>query len=102
MPLAIELAAARLKLLSPAELLSHLDDCLKLLTCGSRTALPRHQTMRAVIEWSHALLSEPEQALLRRLGVFAGSFSLRAATAVASGRTDRGQRGLWFVGKACR
>ena len=47
--------------------------------------MPRHQTLRAVIDWSHALLSEPEQALLRRLGVFAGSFSLRAATAVTAG-----------------
>jgi predicted ATPase len=84
MPLAIELAAARLKLLSPDELLVHLDDCLKLLTGGNRTALPRHQTLRAVIAWSHALLSNPEQALLRRLGVFAGSFSLRATNAVAT------------------
>jgi predicted ATPase/DNA-binding winged helix-turn-helix (wHTH) protein len=85
LPLAIELAAARLKLLSPAEVLAHLDDCLNLLTAGSRTALPRHQTLRAVIAWSHALLSESEQALLRRLGVFAGSFSLRAAAAVTAG-----------------
>jgi predicted ATPase len=85
MPLAIELAAARLKLLSPAELLARLDDCLKLLTSGSRTASQRHQTMRAVIDWSHALLSKPEQALLRRLGVFADSFSLRGAAAVTSG-----------------
>ena len=85
MPLAIELAAARLKLLSPVELLAHLDDCLKLLTSGRRTALPRHQTLRAVIDWSHALLSEPEQALLRRLGVFAGSFNLLAVTAVTAG-----------------
>jgi predicted ATPase/DNA-binding winged helix-turn-helix (wHTH) protein len=85
MPLAIELAAARLKLLTPAELLARLDDCLKLLISGSRTALPKHKTLRAVIEWSHALLSKPEQALLRRLGVFAGSFSLPAATAVTAG-----------------
>jgi predicted ATPase/DNA-binding winged helix-turn-helix (wHTH) protein len=85
MPLAIEFAAARLKLLAPGELLTHLDDCLKLLTSGSRTALPRHKTLRAVIEWSHALLSKPEQALLRRLGVFAGSFSLPATMAVTAG-----------------
>ena len=84
MPLAIELAAARLKLLNPVELLARLDDCLKLLTSGSRTALPRHKTLRAVIEWSHALLSKPEKALLRRLGVFAGSFSLPAAAAVTA------------------
>jgi predicted ATPase/DNA-binding winged helix-turn-helix (wHTH) protein len=85
MPLAIELAAARLKLLSPAELLARLDDCLKLLTSGSRTALPRHQTLRAVLDWSHTLLSKLEQALLRRLGVFAGSSSLPAALAVTAG-----------------
>ena len=85
MPLAIELAAARLKLLSPAELLARIDDCLKLLISGSRTALPRHQTLRAVIDWSHALLSGPEQALLRRLGVFAGSFNLHGVTAVTAG-----------------
>jgi predicted ATPase len=85
MPLAIELAAARLKLLSTAELLAHLDDCLRLLTSGRRTAPPRHQTLRAVIDWSHALLSGPEQALLRRLGVFASSFNLRAVTAVTVG-----------------
>jgi predicted ATPase/DNA-binding winged helix-turn-helix (wHTH) protein len=85
MPLAIELAAARLRLLSPAELLARLDDCMRLLTSGNRTAVPRHKTLRAVIDWSHALLSKPEQTLLRRIGVFAGSFSLAGATAVAAG-----------------
>jgi predicted ATPase len=85
MPLAIELAAARLRLLTPVELLARLDDSLKLLVGGSRTAVPRHQTLRAVIDWSHALLSKAEQALLRRLGVFAGSFSLSGATVVAAG-----------------
>jgi predicted ATPase/DNA-binding winged helix-turn-helix (wHTH) protein len=85
MPLALELAAARLRLLSPGDLLERLDDCLHLLTTGSRTALPRHRTLRALVDWSHALLSPPEQALLRRLSVFAGSFSLAAATAVTAG-----------------
>ena len=85
MPLAIELAAARLKLLSPDELLARLGDCLQLLTSGSRTALARHQTLRAVIGWSHALLLEPEKALLRRLGVFAGSFSISGVAAVTVG-----------------
>jgi predicted ATPase/DNA-binding winged helix-turn-helix (wHTH) protein len=85
MPLAIELAAARLRLLSPAELLTRLDDCLHLLTSGTRLAVPRHRTLRALIDWSHALLSEPERALLRRLGIFAGSFGLDAVSAVTAG-----------------
>ena len=84
-PLAIELAAPRLKMLKPVDLLARLDDRLRLLTGGSRTALPRQQTLRALIEWSYALLSEAEQALLRRLGVFGGSFALDAVAAVAAG-----------------
>jgi tetratricopeptide (TPR) repeat protein len=84
-PLAIELAAPRLKVLRPKELLARLDDQLRLLTAGSRTAVPRQQTLRAAIEWSYALLSKAEQAMLRRLGVFAGSFTLEAVAAVATG-----------------
>jgi predicted ATPase len=84
-PLAIELAAPRLKVLKPKALLAHLDDQLHLLTAGSRTAVSRQQTLRAAIEWSYALLSEGEQATLRRLGVFAGSFTLEAVAAVAKG-----------------
>ncbi len=84
-PLAIELAAPRLKVLRPEQLLTRLDDRLRLLTAGSRTAAPRQQTLRAAIEWSYALLSEPEQAMLRRLGIFAGSFTLGAVEAVATG-----------------
>ena len=84
-PLAIELAAPRLKMLTPEALLARLDDQLHLLTAGSRTAVPRQQTLRAAIEWSYALLSEAEQAMLRRLGVFAGSFTLEAVAAVATG-----------------
>jgi predicted ATPase/class 3 adenylate cyclase len=84
-PLAIELAAARLKVLKPEELLVRLDDQLHLLTAGSRTAVPRQQTLRAAIEWSYALLSEAEQAMLRRLGVLAGSFTLEGVAAVATG-----------------
>ncbi len=83
-PLAIELAAPRLKVLKPKALLARLDEQLHLLTVGSRTAVPRQQTLRAAIEWSYALLSEAEQALLRTLGVFAGSFTLEAAAAVAT------------------
>ena len=84
-PLAIELAAPRLKVLKPEVLLARLDDQLHLLTAGSRMAVPRQQTLRAAIEWSYALLSEAEQAMLRRLGVFAGSFTLEAVAAVATG-----------------
>ena len=84
-PLAIELAAPRLKVLKPDALLARLDDQLHLLTAGSRMAVPRQQTLRAAIEWSYALLSEAEQAMLRRLGVFAGSFTLEAVAAVATG-----------------
>ena len=82
-PLAIELAAPRLKMLKPADLLRRLDDCLKILTGGNRTVLPRQQTLRALIDWSYALLSEGEQVLLSRLGIFCGSFTLDAAGAVA-------------------
>jgi predicted ATPase/class 3 adenylate cyclase len=84
-PLAIELAAPRLKMLKPEALLARLDDRLRLLTTGSRAAVPRQQTLRAAIEWSYALLSEPEQAMLCRLGVFAGSFTIEAVAAVATG-----------------
>jgi predicted ATPase/DNA-binding winged helix-turn-helix (wHTH) protein len=84
-PLAIELAAPRLRMLKPEELLARLDNQLHLLTGGSRMAAPRQQTLRATIEWSYGLLSEAEQAMLRRLGVFAGSFTLEAVTAVATG-----------------
>jgi predicted ATPase len=82
-PLAIELAAPRLKVLIPKELLARLNDQLNLLTAGNRTAEPRQQTLRAAIEWSYALLSEAEQAMLQRLAVFAGSFTLAAVAAVA-------------------
>jgi predicted ATPase/class 3 adenylate cyclase len=82
LPLAIELATPRLKVLQPQLLLKRLDDQLHLLTKGSRMAVPRQQTLRAALEWSYALLSEAEQAMLQRLGVFAGSFTLEAVAAV--------------------
>ena len=85
MPLAIELAAARVRVLSPMQIAERLDDAFRLLTSGSRTALPRHRTLRATMEWSFGLLGEREQVLLRRLAVFAGSFSLDAAEAVCAG-----------------
>jgi predicted ATPase/class 3 adenylate cyclase len=84
-PLAIELAAARVKALSVEQIAARLDDRFRLLTGGSRTALPRQQTLRAAIDWSYALLSEPERAVLRRLSVFAGGWALEAAEAVCSG-----------------
>jgi predicted ATPase/DNA-binding SARP family transcriptional activator len=74
MPLALELAAARADLLSPAQIAQRLGDALALLRAGSRTGLTRQQSLRATLEWSHDLLSEPEQVLYRRLGVFAGTF----------------------------
>ena len=84
-PLAIELAAARVRVLTPEQIASRLDDAFRLLTAGCRTAIPRHRTLRATMEWSHALLAAREQALLRRLSVFAGSFALDAAEAVCAG-----------------
>jgi predicted ATPase/class 3 adenylate cyclase len=83
-PLALELAAARVKALSVEQLAARLDDAFRLLTGGSRTALPRQQTLRALIDWSYDLLSEAEQALLRRLSVFAGGWTLETAEAVCS------------------
>jgi predicted ATPase/DNA-binding winged helix-turn-helix (wHTH) protein len=83
-PLAIELAAARTSALGIEALAARLDDRFHLLTEGRRTALPRHQTLRATLDWSHELLAEPERVLLRRLSVFSGAFSLDAVTAVAA------------------
>ncbi len=83
-PLAIELAAARVRVLSPKQIAARLDDAFSLLTVSSRIALPRHRTLRSTMEWSHALLSVREQVLLRRLAVFAGSFALEAAESVCA------------------
>ena len=85
MPLAIELAAARIRALSFVEILDSLHDRFRLLTGGARTAVRRQQTIRASVDWSHALLSEPERVLFRRLAVFLGGFDLDAAQAVAGG-----------------
>jgi predicted ATPase/Tfp pilus assembly protein PilF len=84
-PLAIELAAARVKLLSPEQIRTRLEDRFRLLTGGSRAVLPRHQTLQAALDWSYELLTAGEQALLRRLSVFVGGFSLEAAEAVCGG-----------------
>ena len=82
LPLAIELAAARLRALSPRQIADRLDDRFRLLTGGSRTLLPRQQTLRAVVDWSWDLLDEPERAALRAFSVFAGGCTLAAAEAV--------------------
>src|SRR5439155_24685491 len=82
-PLAIELAAARVAVLSPEQIAARLGGRFRLLTGGSRTALPRYRTLRALIDWSHDLLDEPERSLWRRLSVFAGGWTLEAAEAVA-------------------
>ena len=85
MPLAIELAAARLRTMSLDQLARRLDDRFRLLTSGSRTALPRHKTLRAVIDWSWELLTGAERTVLRRLSVFSGGASLEAAERVCAG-----------------
>ncbi|WP_431044743.1 AfsR/SARP family transcriptional regulator [Streptomyces sp. P1-3] len=84
LPLAIELAAARLRSLTPRQLADRLDDRFRLLTSGSRTSLPRQQTLRAVVDWSWDLLDEPERVALRRLSAFAGGCDLTAAEAVCA------------------
>jgi predicted ATPase/DNA-binding SARP family transcriptional activator len=84
LPLAIELAAARLRALSAAQVAARLDDRFRLLTGGSRTAIPRHQTLRATIDWSYTLLSPEERLLFDRLSVFDGPFSLEAAEAICA------------------
>ncbi len=85
-PLALELAAARCRSLSPAQISDGLNDSLRLLTGGARTVLPRQQTLEASIDWSYSLLTDADRALLRRLSVFVGGFDLTAAEAVASDR----------------
>jgi non-specific serine/threonine protein kinase len=84
-PLAIELAAARLRHLSPGQIAQRLDDRFALLTGGSRTDLPRQRTLRALVDWSHDLLAPPEQVLLRRLAVFVGGCTLETAEDVCGG-----------------
>ncbi|THA31743.1 AfsR/SARP family transcriptional regulator [Streptomyces sp. A1277] len=89
LPLAIELAAARLRLLGPRQIADRLDDRFRLLTGGSRTVLPRQQTLRAVVDWSWDLLDEDERTALRQVSVFAGGWDLTAAEAVI--RTPAGE-----------
>jgi predicted ATPase len=84
-PLAIELAATRARVFSVEQIAARLDDRFRLLTSGPRTALPRQQSLRATVDWSYDLLSEPERALLRRLSAFAGGWTFEAAEFVAAG-----------------
>jgi predicted ATPase/DNA-binding SARP family transcriptional activator len=92
-PLAIELAAARLATLSVQEIEERLEDRFGLLNQGPRTSTPRHQTLRALLDWSHDLLSEPERALFRRLSVFSGGWTLEAAEAVCEGQDAPAESG---------
>ena len=87
-PLAIELAAARVRALSLDEIVDGLHDRFRLLTGGSRGAVRRQQTLRASVDWSHALLTEPERVLFRRLAVFMGGFDIAAAQSVAAAATS--------------
>jgi predicted ATPase/DNA-binding NarL/FixJ family response regulator len=84
-PLALELAAARMKVLPVEQIADRLDDCFGLLTAGGRTAMPRHKTLHATMDWSHDLLPEEERVLFRRLSVFSSGFSLEAAESVCAG-----------------
>jgi predicted ATPase/DNA-binding SARP family transcriptional activator len=99
MPLALELAAARVGALSPAQIAERLGDCLAVLTAGSRSAVDRQQTLRATLSWSHALLTTSERALFRRLGVFAGTFALEAAEEVVVGEGVDGRQVADVLGR---
>lgn len=91
LPLAIELAAARVRVMTPDQIADGLGDRFRLLTGGPRGALPRHQTLRGSVDWSHDLLSEAERMLFRRLSVFTGGWSLEAVEAVAAGHDLPGE-----------
>ena len=98
-PLAIELAAARVRALSLAEINGRLDDCFRLLTGGNRTALPRQQTLRALIDWSDALLDAEERTLLRRLSVFSGGWTHEAAERVGADVPNAFALPEWYGGQ---
>jgi predicted ATPase len=95
-PLALELAAARVKVLSPEQIAARLSDRFRILRGGPRTALPRQQTLRAAMDWSYELLDDVERSLLRRLAVFMGSYTLDAVEAVC-GRSDIEEAGVLDV-----
>ncbi len=98
LPLAIELAAARVKLLTPAQIARRLDKAFSLLVGGGRTTVPRHRALRAAVDWSYQLLTPPEQRLLQRLAVFVGGFTLEAAEDVCSGGEIRQEKVLDLLG----
>ncbi|WP_051717692.1 ATP-binding protein, partial [Streptomyces sp. NRRL F-5727] len=98
LPLAIELAAARLRLLTPRQIADRLDDRFRLLTSGARTLLPRQQTLRAVVDWSWELLDPAERTLLRRVSVFTGGWDLPAAEAVDTPAPEGGTDTLTTLG----
>ncbi|MFD8015470.1 ATP-binding protein, partial [Streptomyces sp. NPDC059762] len=98
LPLAIELAAARLRLLTPRQIADRLDDRFRLLTSGARTLLPRQQTLRAVVDWSWELLDPAERTLLRRVSVFTGGWDLPAAEAVDTPAPEDGADTLTTLG----
>jgi len=97
-PLAIELAAARVKALSVGQISERLEGSFALLSAGPRTRIPHHRTLRATMDWSYGLLTDEERALLRRLSVFAGGFTLEAAEAVVSGESIEEGRGSYGRG----
>jgi non-specific serine/threonine protein kinase len=98
-PLAIELAAARLRMLPVEQIASRLDDAFRLLTGGSRTALPRHQTLQALIDWSYDLLTDPEKTLFRRLAVFAKNWTLEACEIICAGDGVNSDEVLELLGR---
>ena len=99
MPLAIELAATRASMFSTAEIAKRLDDRFGLLTGGSRASMPRHQTLRAAIDWSHELLTPTEQVIFRRLAIFSGGFTMEAVEAIASGMGGPKQNTVDILGQ---
>ena len=92
LPLAIEFAAPRVEVLGVEGLAARLDDSLQLLGARRRTTMPRHRTMRAVVDWSYGLLGEDEQVFFRALGIFNGVFTVEAAAAVAMDAADTAMR----------
>ena len=102
LPLAIELAAARLRTMPLEQLAARLDDRFRLLTGGSRAALPRHRTLRAVVDWSWGLLEEPERALARQLAVFNAGATEECAAAVTGDPTCSTASPRWPTSRCCR
>ncbi|MEZ4648971.1 MAG: tetratricopeptide repeat protein [Candidatus Eisenbacteria bacterium] len=99
LPLAVELAAARTRMLRPEEILERLDDRFRLLGSGSNTSLPRHRTLKALIDWSYEQLEEREQMFFQRLSVFSGGFTLEAAESVATGDGIEAWEALDLLGR---